>query len=148
MTAYVVPKMASHEGAVASTGNKQGVCGAVRGSAKLVHRYIGNRYIANRNTHASAMRLTARGRFTAFVLAIVVVICIGVFGATRTPTVPESTEVVSYIVQPGDTLWEYAEQITPQGGDVRDTVDELIALNNLDSSVLQAGQRLFVPEAL
>ena len=55
------------------------------------------------------------------------------------------TEVMSYTVRPGDTLWSYAESITPQGGDVSQTVDELMDLNNLDSSALTAGQRIIVP---
>lgn len=54
-------------------------------------------------------------------------------------------EVMSYTVRPGDTLWSYAESITPQGGDVSQTVDELMDLNNFDSSALTAGQRIIVP---
>lgn len=45
----------------------------------------------------------------------------------------------------GDTLWSYASAITPAGHDVSETVDELIALNNLESGSLQAGQRIIVP---
>ena len=45
----------------------------------------------------------------------------------------------------GDTLWRYAASITPEGGNVRDTVDELMRLNNLDTVSLHAGQRLIVP---
>ncbi len=41
----------------------------------------------------------------------------------------------------GDTLWAYASSITSQGGDVARTVDELMALNELDSAVLVPGQR-------
>ncbi|WP_125979506.1 LysM peptidoglycan-binding domain-containing protein [Bifidobacterium goeldii] len=52
---------------------------------------------------------------------------------------------MSYIVQPGDTLWSYAEDITPKGGDVRDTVDDLIAMNGLDDMTLHAGQKIIVP---
>ena len=53
--------------------------------------------------------------------------------------------VVVYTVQPGDTLWRYAASITPEGGNVGDTVDELMRLNNLDTVSLHAGQRLIVP---
>lgn len=49
---------------------------------------------------------------------------------------------VVYAVQSGDTLWEYVSSVTPEGGDVVDTVDELIRLNGLDSESLYAGQRL------
>lgn len=56
-----------------------------------------------------------------------------------------ATQVISYIVRPGDTLWSYASSITPAGQDVAETVDELISLNNLESGALRAGQRLIVP---
>ena len=58
---------------------------------------------------------------------------------------PDSTAVVVYTVQPGDTLWRYAASITPEGGNVGDTVEELMRLNNLDTVSLHAGQRLIVP---
>lgn len=58
---------------------------------------------------------------------------------------PDSIAVVVYTVQPGDTLWRYAASITSEGGNVGDTVDELMRLNNLDTVSLRAGQRLIVP---
>lgn len=54
-------------------------------------------------------------------------------------------DMVSYTVRPGDTLWEYAAQATPEGGDVNDTLDELMRLNHLDSVQLSVGQRIMVP---
>lgn len=54
-------------------------------------------------------------------------------------------EVVTYSVRPGDTLWSYAREATPQGGDVSDTVSRLMKLNNLDSAALQPGQTILVP---
>ncbi|NMM92940.1 peptidoglycan-binding protein LysM [Bifidobacterium sp. DSM 109957] len=56
-----------------------------------------------------------------------------------------SVPMVSYTVRPGDTLWSYASAITPAGEDVSDTVAELIEINNLESGVLEAGQRIVVP---
>lgn len=64
----------------------------------------------------------------------------------RAQSDPGATPVVVYTVQPGDTLWGYAARITPDGGNVADTVDELVRLNNLDSVSLRAGQRLIVPD--
>ncbi|AKV55061.1 peptidoglycan-binding LysM [Bifidobacterium actinocoloniiforme DSM 22766] len=55
-------------------------------------------------------------------------------------------EVTAYTVRPGDTLWTYAKMVTPAGGDVSETVDQLMELNGLSSPTLQTGQRLVVPK--
>ena len=57
-----------------------------------------------------------------------------------------ATPTVTYTVRPGDTLWFYAAAITPAGGDVSVTVDELVRLNDLDGVALQVGQSIRVPE--
>ncbi|MCH9274710.1 LysM peptidoglycan-binding domain-containing protein [Bifidobacterium amazonense] len=62
------------------------------------------------------------------------------------PGPTEATEVTSYTVRPGDTLWAYAERITPQGGDVAESVDLIMRINHMDSAQLEAGQRILVPK--
>lgn len=57
--------------------------------------------------------------------------------------VPE--KYVTYTVRPGDTLWSYAEAITPRDGDISDNVERLILLNHLSSSDLEIGQSINVP---
>ncbi|SEE55839.1 LysM domain-containing protein [Arthrobacter alpinus] len=44
----------------------------------------------------------------------------------------------------GDSLWSIAAASNPKR-DVRDVVSEIVALNELGSGVVHAGQRLFVP---
>ena len=39
----------------------------------------------------------------------------------------------------------YAEMITPDGGDVSDSVDELQRLNGMDGTQVRVGQRIIVP---
>lgn len=95
--------------------------------------------------HAGTSRRNVRGRIIA-VIALALAWCgFGAFTAQRAQSDTGATQVTSYIVRPGDTLWSYASAITPAGHDVSETVDELIALNSLESGSLQAGQRIIVP---
>lgn len=52
------------------------------------------------------------------------------------------TEVV---VHRKDTLWTIAEEVTPPGQDVRNTIYKIRKINNLSSAVLHPGQRLLIP---
>ncbi|MCC2322028.1 LysM peptidoglycan-binding domain-containing protein [Cellulomonas xiejunii] len=56
-----------------------------------------------------------------------------------------ATEVRRVEVAPGQTLWGIAADVAAPGEDVRDVVLELMALNELPSAGLQAGQRIVVP---
>lgn len=86
-------------------------------------------------------------RLAVIMMLMVLAWCLaGLMMPARAQSDPGATPVVVYTVQPGDTLWGYAARITPDGGNVADTVDELVRLNNLDSVSLRAGQRLIVPD--
>ena len=47
-------------------------------------------------------------------------------------------------MQPGDTLWSIAEREAP-GTDPRDTVEDILRLNHLDSVAVEAGSVLLLP---
>jgi Tfp pilus assembly protein FimV len=98
---------------------------------------------------ASQVRLTRRGRFVIFLVALVAVLCAGIaLGAgsvaSERPGTPEPTRVV--MVGSGDTLWGIASDLA-EDGDVRAMVDRIERLNALDSALVEAGQRLRVPVA-
>lgn len=96
--------------------------------------------------YAGTSRRNVRGRIIAVMVALALAWCgFGALTAQRAQSDTGATQVTSYIVRPGDTLWSYASAITPAGHDVSETVDELITLNNLESGSLQAGQRIIVP---
>ena len=115
--------------AIAMTTKRQ-VRGAARGAA-----------------HKTTMRLTVRGKVVVTLLAAMLAWGgMSMLAPTSAHSENGVTSVSSYIVRPGDTLWSYAASITPAGGDVSNTVDELIDLNNLESGALQAGQRIIVPQ--
>lgn len=92
------------------------------------------------------LRLTRRGRVVVFVLALGFGLA-GMLGnqvanaGTAAPGVPVET----YTVRAGETLWAIADALAAQGEDVRDVVDELVALNDLPGSGLTAGQQILLP---
>ena len=97
-----------------------------------------------------ALRLTARGRLTIVVvvavtafLVIVLGQAIGAFNA-QAGAGSSSDAAATWVVQPGETLWSIAEQVAP-GSDPRDTVDRLVAMNDLSTSSVSVGQEIFVP---
>ena len=96
------------------------------------------------------LRLTRRGRVVLVAAALLAVLAAGFFlGATSVASgqagTPTPTRTV--VVAPGESLWTLAAEITPEGEDVRDTMYDIKRLNALDSSALQAGQRLRIPLA-
>ena len=97
----------------------------------------------------SRVRLTRRGRLVVFFTSLFVVLTVAFAlagGAVGTDSAGEqiATEIVQ--VAPGDTLWGIASDITTEG-DVRSTMRQIERLNALESTGLQAGQKLRVPVA-
>lgn len=92
----------------------------------------------------STIRLTRRGRFVVFVLAMLVVLAAGLLLSSRSVATeePERTEVV--LVGTGDTLWGIAAE-RADDGEVREMIAHIQDLNDLDSATLMAGQKLRVP---
>lgn len=105
------------------------------------------------------IQLTRRGRLVLLGVPAIVTAAVMVFaalaiglGSIATPAqasaeytaVDLADYAVSVTVLPGDNLWSIASASNPNG-DVRDVVSEIVALNELGSGVLQAGQRLYVP---
>ncbi|MEE8737527.1 MAG: LysM peptidoglycan-binding domain-containing protein [Bifidobacterium sp.] len=93
-------------------------------------------------------RLTARGRAVLATLFAVLAMwaTLGFVVPQQAQSATGTTQVVNYTVRPGDTLWSYAQSITPAGDDVSVTVRELMKLNNMDTPALRTGQRILVPE--
>ncbi len=99
-------------------------------------------------TDAAPVRLTRRGRLV-LMIAVIAALAVAVvaLGSSTVATgeagvVPE-TRIVK--VQEGQTLWQIAAEANP-GGDVRDTVDDIMRMNSLPSAgALQLGADLAVP---
>jgi nucleoid-associated protein YgaU len=96
------------------------------------------------------LRLTVRGRVVLVLLALLTA-GVGLFtwqaGQASADGASGAVEVVRHVVQPGETLWGIAREVTGPGEDVRDVVMELVELNGLPSAGLMAGQSIVVPAA-
>ena len=92
------------------------------------------------------VRLTRRGRAVARTLAIVLVVALFLLvapGLARGVGPDRPAPRVTYVVQPGDTLWSIARRVAP-GQDPRPVVDGLIEANDVRGG-LQTGQELSIP---
>ena len=105
----------------------------------------------SRSTETAPIRLTRRGRLVLVglptVLLVALVMMLGVSltsQAKAAGNVPAPTETISISVGQGETLWGIAGEFAPDR-DPREFVAELVELNGLGSSVVQAGQSLAVP---
>lgn len=111
------------------------------------------------SAQAKSVTLTRRGRFLLFgvpvlMLATLLIVTLTalLFGSLANPANAASSDsgvsVGSYTssvtVLQGQSLWSIAASSDPQR-DVRDVVADIVSLNDLQSSVVQAGQKLFVP---
>lgn len=76
---------------------------------------------------------------------IICIIVINLFTLTVNAFTKSQPQLGEVIVQTNDTLWTIAEQITPNGQDIRQTVYQIRKINRLDSAVLQPGQALLIP---
>ena len=97
------------------------------------------------------LRLTRRGRVVLGALATVLVA--GALALLATFVAPQANasdeagagQEFSYVVvTPGSSLWEIATQLDPSA-DPRDLVSEIVQLNQLTESGIDAGQPLAVP---
>jgi LysM repeat protein len=57
----------------------------------------------------------------------------------------EAPAVLTYKVQPGETLWEIAS-VHSQGRDVRNVISAIKRANQMESAIIQPGQELVIPE--
>jgi len=109
-------------------------------------RSVGSRSATNSLT-ASHIRLTRRGRLALLGAAVLCMLLGYSLGNTLSSTVGSISPPAashSIVVQPGQTLWGIATQVAPRA-DPRATVQQIIVLNHLASTGLQAGETLAVP---
>lgn len=104
-----------------------------------------------REVPASIRRLgTPRGFLKGLPLltlaALIVLGAISFFGPAASASVENASVARTVVVvKHGETLWDIAQAVDPQG-DTRDTVVRIMELNSLTSTSVDAGQRLEIPQ--
>lgn len=104
-----------------------------------------------REVPASIRRLgTVRGFLKGLPLltlaALIVLGAISFFGPAASASVENASVTRTVVVvKHGETLWDIAQAVDPQG-DTRDTVVRIMELNSLTSTSVDAGQRLEIPQ--
>lgn len=106
---------------------------------------------ASRASLPTRLRLTRRGRLV--MSGLVALVLAGILAFAAALLSPEAfassstsgDEQFHYVVaQSGDSLWSLASELDPQA-DPRDLIAEIVQLNQLDGSGLEAGQAIAVP---
>lgn len=94
---------------------------------------------------ALSLRLTRRGRFVVFAIALCAVIFASwaLVSSAIAQTTP-AQDVPVYLVQPGDTLWGISLKLAPHE-DPRIVVQEVAEANGISAGELQPGQQLVLP---
>ena len=78
--------------------------------------------------------------------ALIVLGAISFFGPAASASVENASATRTVVVvKHGETLWDIAQTVDPQG-DTRDTVVRIMELNSLTSTSVDAGQRLEIPQ--
>lgn len=78
--------------------------------------------------------------------ALIVLGAISFFGPAASASVENASVTRTVVVvKHGETLWDIAQAVDPQG-DTRDTVVRIMELNSLTSISVDAGQRLEIPQ--
>lgn len=98
------------------------------------------------------LRITRRGRIvltTLVALPVFLVVALSVLNGGQASAGDSSragspVQFRTVTIQPGETLWQLAEETAPQA-DPRDFVQDVVSLNALDGSTLQAGEQIAIP---
>lgn len=97
-------------------------------------------------TDKTCIKRNRHGKSFIRFIVFIALVCFAWIIFTPKPAVSAvSKSFVTYTVRPGDTLWSYAKTITNKDGNISDSVDYLMQINNLDSADLEVGQSIKVP---
>ncbi|MHA7263382.1 LysM peptidoglycan-binding domain-containing protein [Arthrobacter sp. TMN-37] len=124
---------------------------AAAGGLRSLGATGGGRLPSQRDTDLPRLRLTRRGRVLLVGVPLVLLAAsLVLLAASMTAPAKagsdtaQPADTVSVNVAPGETLWSLAGEFAPDR-DPRDVVSEIVELNGLGSSTVQAGQIVALP---
>ncbi len=83
------------------------------------------------------------------VLVVISIVAIAVLLLATSVQAGDNDEIaeapITYVVAGGDSLWDIAAEVTPNGGDVRATLSEIRSMNGLTDSTIRVGEVLSLP---
>lgn len=83
--------------------------------------------------------------FTILIVCFIVIIAYNFFRPLSTEAQDEPLKIVSIVVDRGESLWEIADRFDNNKMDLRRYIYLIERFNQLDTAVLQPGQRLNIP---
>lgn len=92
------------------------------------------------------MKLSIRGKIVLGIIgAVIITVIIGLSVLTGVAERKDADlNYFFYTVESDDTVWSIACENTPEGKDVRETVYEILTLNNIKTEELRPGMRLAI----
>ena len=91
------------------------------------------------------MTITNSARIRALSIISITVVLVLLLLSSASHATGEVGETFDYRVKPGDTLWAIAEDVGPEGRDIRAVISTIERINQLEGGILQAGQVLEIP---
>lgn len=94
------------------------------------------------------IRIKSKKRFFIFIVICMVIftaIFNGIIGGYEAVASDKTQDYISVNVQPGDTLWDIAQNYMPEDMDTREAVYIIKKINDIESSIAE-GQTIYIPE--
>ena len=99
-----------------------------------------------RSSQTTEFRLTVRGRRALAGAGVALLIALTGWGSIALADQPvEPMQTATYTFLPGESLWQVASAAAAPGQDVREVLDQIMELNGMTTSAVQAGDMIRVP---
>ncbi|MGN0710919.1 MAG: LysM peptidoglycan-binding domain-containing protein [Anaerovoracaceae bacterium] len=94
-------------------------------------------------------RIKSKFRFTTAVTLALILICFmanTILGLDNASSLTKEKAPLEIQIQYGDSLWNIASEFGPADKDIRETVYEICALNDISADSIYPGQIILVPD--